>query len=233
MTSGRIWIALCAAALLAGSIGCVTKGTYEEAVAERDGLAAERDTLVAEVAVLEAASEELAASLAVTQLQAEQMKGAYGDLVTELESEVAAGQIEVQQLVDGVRLNVSDELLFTSGSSELNEEGRALLTRVAAQIGDENAIITVEGHTDSERIGKALKDRFPTNWELAAARASSVVRLLSEEGADPTRLRAVSRGPFSPVASNETPEGRAKNRRTEILLRPIPNDLPDVAAPPQ
>jgi chemotaxis protein MotB len=233
MTSGRILIAAFAAALLAGSVGCVTQGTFEEMQAERDGLAAERDVLTAEVAVLEAASEELAASLAVTKLQADQMKGAYRELVNELEIEVAAGQIEVQQLVDGVRLNVSDELLFQSGSAELNEQGRALMVRVASQIGDENAIITVEGHTDSERIGDSLKDRFPTNWELAAARASSVVRLLSEEGADPTRLRAVSRGPFSPVASNETPEGRAKNRRTEILLRPIPNELPDVAAPPQ
>jgi chemotaxis protein MotB len=224
--SRQAWMALCAAGLLASSVGCVTKGTYNELLAERDALSAERDGLNSEVAALEASSEELAASLAATKLKTAKLRNTYGELVTELESEVAAGQIEVQQLVDGIRLNVSDELLFESGSTALNERGQALMARVAGQIKDEDAIISIEGHTDNVGISSALKSRFPTNWELAAGRAASVVRLLSEKGVDPTRMRAVSRGPFKPVASNETAAGRAKNRRTEILLRPVPDSAP-------
>lgn len=231
-TSRHAWIALCAAALLVSSAGCVTQGKYDELAAERDALSKERDGLSEEVTMLEASSEQLAASLVASEVHTQKMRRAYGELVTELEIEVAEGQIEVQQLVDGIRLNVSDELLFESGSSVLNEKGRALMVRVAGQIGDEEAIISVEGHTDNVGVGESLKDRFPSNWELAAGRAASVVRLLSEEGVNPTRLRAVSRGPFAPVASNDTPEGRAKNRRTEILLRPLPPGMPDVAAPP-
>jgi chemotaxis protein MotB len=229
MTASRqTWIAICAVGFLASSFGCVSTGKYDELAAQRDNLAAERlaliaerDGLMTEVAVLGASSEKLADSLAASKLRAEKIRGSYGQLVTELQAEVAAGQIEVQQLVDGVRLNVSDELLFGSGSSQLNEQGRALMKRVAAQIANDEAIVSIEGHTDNVGISSSLKTRFPTNWELAASRATSVVRLLSEEGVDPKRLRAVSRGPFSPVASNETAEGRAKNRRTEILLRPV------------
>ena len=226
MTSRQSWIAVLAAGLLVGSLSCVTKGTYNDLVVERDGLVSERDGLNAEVAALEASSEELAVSLAASKLQTDKMRNTYGELVTELEAEVAAGQIEVQQLADGVRLKVSDKLLFESGSTVLNESGQALMARVAKQIKDEEAIISVEGHTDNVGISSSLKARFPTNWELAGGRAASVVRLLSEEGVAPATLRAVSRGPFSPVASNDTAEGRAMNRRTEILLRPIPESLP-------
>ena len=77
--------------------------------------------------------------------------------------------------------------------------------------------ISVEGHTDDIPVAR----RYASNWELAAARASSVVRLMIELGVDPTRLKAVSRAEFAPVASNDTDEGRAKNRRIEIQL-----DLP-------
>jgi chemotaxis protein MotB len=217
--------------LLVSALGCVSNDKYNHLLAERDGLAAERDGLTEEVTVLQVASDELAASLSASAQQAEKMRSTYGGLMTELEAEVAAGQLEVQQLVDGVRLNVSDELLFESGAAGLNEQGRVLIARVASRIGKEQAIISVEGHTDNVGISDSLRTRFPTNWELAAARASSVVRLLTEEGLDPTRLRVVSRGPFAPVASNQTAEGRAKNRRTEILLRPISDALPAKAAP--
>jgi chemotaxis protein MotB len=126
-------------------------------------------------------------------------------------------------MVNGVRLQVSDQLLFASGGATLNDKGRGLLGRVASQIADEEAIISVEGHTDTVAISKKLKQRYPTNWELAGARAAIVVRVLSEGGVDPAMLRAVSRGPFAPIADNATAEGRSRNRRTEILLRPIPN----------
>lgn len=220
--------ALAAAALFAGSVGCVTKGNYDALAAERDQLQAERDTLEANRVALEekldeltVSNKELSSKLSATEEEVAELKGTYDSLVVELQNEVAAGQIEIQQLVDGVKLNVADALLFPSGSAQLDEGGRDVLERVASQIKDENSIVSVEGHTDNVRISSSLKKRYPTNWELAGARAAIVSRALSENGVDPKALRAVSRGPFAPVASNDTPEGRAKNRRTEIIVRPM------------
>jgi chemotaxis protein MotB len=170
----------------------------------------------------EVANEALRFELLKTETEVASLRGTYGELVDVLQAEVLAGQIEVLQLVDGIRLKVSEELLFRSGSARLSEKGRTLLARVAGQIADENAIISVEGHTDNVAISPSLRDRYATNWELAGARASSVVRVLSEAGVDPMQLRAVSRGPFAPIASNDTAEGRSQNRRTEIILRPLP-----------
>jgi chemotaxis protein MotB len=203
--------------------GCVTKGKYEDLEAKNKALQNDRDALAGEVDELQVVSDDLAVKLAETEVEAAQMQGAYDELVSELQIEVEAGEIQVEQIVNGVRLQVSDQLLFASGGATLNDKGRALLARVASQIADEAAIISVEGHTDSVAISKKLKQRYPTNWELAGARAAIVVRVLSEEGVDPSMLRAVSRGPFVPIADNATADGRARNRRTEILLRPIPN----------
>jgi chemotaxis protein MotB len=220
--SVRWWTALVTAALLAGSLGCVTQGKYDVLAAERDQLRAKRDVLEREVATLTAAKDELSDELTASQIEMVKLRETYDGLVGELKTEVATGRIEIQQLVDGIRLNVSDELLFPSGSAELNAAGRSLLSRVAAQIKAEKSIVEIEGHTDNVGISGTLKQRYPTNWELAAWRATSVVRVLSEAGMDPTMLRAVSRGPFAPIASNDTPEGRAKNRRTEIIVRHTP-----------
>jgi chemotaxis protein MotB len=227
MRSVRLALVTAGLALLATA--CVTKGSYNDVVAERDRLQGELDamseynqSLEERMEGLNASQDELAAELAATEAEMEALRGTYDDLVGELEAEVASGQIKIEQLVDGVRVGMSDEILFPSGSATLNAQGRDVLTRVAGKIAGGDAIITVEGHTDNVRISNKLKSRYPTNWELAGARAASVVRLLSEQGVDPKRMRAVSRGPFAPVASNDTREGRAKNRRTEILLRPVP-----------
>ncbi len=190
------------------SIGCVSSGKYNELEAERDALAAEQTEIAGQLESLRAENEE--------------MKSTYGELVRELQSEVEAGQITIQEVVDGIRLGVSDELLFSSGGTTIGETGTSLIARVAGQIKDEDAIIFVEGHTDDVPVGKSLRARYPTNWELAGARAALVVRELSENGVDPTRLRAVSRGPFAPLVPNDSPENRARNRRTEIILRAVP-----------
>lgn len=198
-----------------GSIGCVSSGKY-------DALAAENAKLAVAVVELEAANQGLAAELSNSVTENLTMRGTYDQLLVELEAEVSSGQIEIQQLIDGIQLNVSDQLLFDSGSAALNEAGVEVIGRVAEQVRDERTVIDVEGHTDTDQIGPALRGRFATNWELAGARAAQVVRQLSEDGVTPGRLRAVSRGPFDPIASNDTAEGRAKNRRTEIVLRPMP-----------
>ncbi len=209
MNAHRHAVALVASlAASALAIGCVSSGKYGELEKERDALAAERSALASELETVRAENEE--------------MKRTYGELVRELQAEVEAGQITIHEIVDGIRLGVSDDLLFGSGATTLDAKATSLLGRVAQQIADEDAIVFVEGHTDNVQVGRSLKARYPTNWELAGARAALVVRALSEGGVDPQRLRAVSRGPFAPVAPNDTAENRARNRRTEIILRTAP-----------
>ena len=80
--------------------------------------------------------------------------------------------------------------------------------------------IDIVGNTDNVPVGSERAERYPTNRELAAARAAVVVRFLQEAGVDPTKLEVISNGQYHPVASNDTPEGRAQNRRTDVLIRP-------------
>lgn len=157
-----------------------------------------------------------------------QLKGTYKGLVSELEAEVAAGQIQIEQLRDGIRLNLPQDILFPSGSATLDPKGAAVLRKVASKLHEQDQRIEVQGHTDNVRLSGALAARYGTNWELAAARASSVVRLFESEKLDPRRLKAISFGEWAPVASNDDAEGRARNRRIEIRL--IPVNGPDVAA---
>jgi chemotaxis protein MotB len=154
------------------------------------------------------------ALLAARNAEIEQMRSSYDGLVSDLENEVAAGQIHIERLRSGLKLNLSEEILFPSGSATLNSEGQAVLRKVSHRLLELPHTIAVEGHTDNVPVAR----RYASNWELAAARASSVVRLMIELGVEPTRLKAVSRAEFAPVASNDTPEGRARNRRIEIQL---------------
>ena len=229
-------LGIAAALVLATTTGCVTKGNYEAMVSERDALDADRAALQGQVAELAFANEELAKLIAereetVTELQRDmvELRGNYDGLIGELKSELESGQVQLERLKNGIRLNVSDEILFPSGSAELDDEGRELLVKVSEQIRGRQDLVEVEGHTDNVPIAT---NRFPTNWELAAARAARVVRLLQEQGVDGTRLRAVSNAEYHPVAPNDSDEGRAKNRRIGIRL--IPTDVtaasPDEAA---
>jgi len=155
-----------------------------------------------------------AAQLAARSAEIEKMRSSYDGLISDLENEVAAGQIHIERLRSGLTLNLSEEILFPSGSAALNSSGQAVLTKVSRRLVELPHTIAVEGHTDNVPVAR----RYPSNWELAAARASSVVRLMIEQGVDPERLKVVSRAEFAPIASNETKEGRAKNRRIEIQL---------------
>jgi chemotaxis protein MotB len=172
------------------------------------------------------------AELAARNQEVEQLKGTYQGLVADLESEVAAGQIEISQLRQGLQLNLTQDVLFASGSSELNDAGRSVLAKVAGRLKEVPHRIEVRGHTDSVPIRGGLAARYPSNWELAGARASGVVRFLEERKIDPTRLVSVSRGEWEPIAPNDTPEGRQKNRRIEIALEPTRPEPTADATPP-
>jgi chemotaxis protein MotB len=214
----------------------------EERVAlidEIEDLRQRREELEERVGALERTSAELEANLrqSETELQrhseeVEQLRETYGGLVTDLEAEVAAGQIEIDRLREGLRLNLSQEILFASGSARLNQGGRALIQKVAERLVSSSQQIEVRGHSDDRGIRGALSRRYPSNWELAGARASSVVRLLAESGVPPESMSAVSFGEFRPVAPNDTEEGRARNRRIEIRLLPVEGGTPVATDPP-
>lgn len=158
------------------------------------------------------------AELATRAQEVDQLRGTYDGLVKDLESEVAAGQIQIEQLRDGLRLDLKEDVLFASGSADVNASGQKVLAKVAQRVESVPHRIEVSGHTDDVPIHTA---RFPTNWELAAARATGVVRILAQRGVPPARLSAVSLADTAPLADNATPEGRARNRRIEIVLKPV------------
>ncbi len=126
-----------------------------------------------------------------------------------------------QKLVDvkkhdfWIELEMNSELLFSSGESELSKQALPILTKVAEVVRVLPNMVNVEGYTDNIPINTL---KFPSNWDLASARATSVVRALINEGVDPARLSAVGYGEFHPVADNQTEAGRFKNRRVILLL---------------
>jgi chemotaxis protein MotB len=148
------------------------------------------------------------------------VKQTYESLVKDLKKEVESGKISIEQARGDLTLKVAEELFFDTGKAEIKPEGKKVLRRIGKilmKIPDKN--VRVEGHTDNVPIGPSLKAAYPTNWELAAARAVNVVRFLHEEaGIDPQRLSAVAFAQYRPVDSNKTEKGRKKNRRVEIVL---------------
>ncbi|MGH7786778.1 MAG: OmpA/MotB family protein [Candidatus Binatia bacterium] len=137
-----------------------------------------------------------------------------------LRSEISADQVEIEQLKNGIRVRMSSDLVFREGGVELSSAGRAALDKAVPTLNGGSYVIDIVGNTDNVPIGPGLADRYPTNWELAGARAAVVVRHLQAQSVDPTAMQAISAGQYHPVASNDTPQGRAQNRNTEILLRP-------------
>ena len=140
----------------------------------------------------------------------------YQALAASLDQEIKAGQVKLSELQGRLTVRMSEKVLFPSGSATISADGKATLRKVAdafASIHDR--IIRVEGHTDNVPIHTS---RFPSNWELSAARAIAVVRYLQERGIDPALLGAAGYSEYQPVASNDSSDGRAENRRIEISL---------------
>ncbi|MFP6639559.1 MAG: OmpA family protein, partial [Myxococcota bacterium] len=123
-------------------------------------------------------------------------------------------------LRDGIRVAVSDEVLFASGSADLDPLGQEVIEKVSRQLASLDHVIEVQGHTDDRAISDRLSDRFPSNWDLAGARAAAVVRQMELDGVHGDRLSLTSFASHRPVAANDSPVGRAQNRRIEIRLRP-------------
>lgn len=118
-----------------------------------------------------------------------------------------------------LRILLPDALLFESGHAEIRWEGQVVLRSLAVRLNKMPGEIEIQGHTDDRPITGSLTQRYPTNWELSTARATSVVRLLIDQAQVPaTRLSGVGYGEHRPIAPNDTPEGRARNRRIEMVV---------------
>ena len=131
----------------------------------------------------------------------------------------AQKDVGVDQVKEGVKLTVGATVLFAPGSSDLSPSGKAVLQRVAASLKNQpRSRIIVSGFTDNSPIQGKLKAKYATNWELSAARALAVVHYFASQGIDESRLEARAYGAQRPIASNNTPEGRARNRRIEIII---------------
>lgn len=143
-------------------------------------------------------------------------------LVTSLKSSLGNlndGDIEVNVEKGVVFISISDKLLFSSGSDVVYDEAKTVLGKVATVVNDKPEIdIMIEGHTDSQPISSS---KFKDNWELSTARAVAVTKVLqSDFNVAPKRMTAAGRSFYVPLASNDTAEGRAKNRRTRIVVLP-------------
>jgi chemotaxis protein MotB len=141
-------------------------------------------------------------------------------LAEALEPESEKGLAQVQQEADRVRITMPERLLFPQGQARLRAEGTAALKRVGAVLKQaSDAVIVVEGHTDSVPVGQRMRAQFASNWEFSAARAAAVVRyFLEESGLRSEYVSAAGYADARPIDSNETPAGRAANRRLEILV---------------
>lgn len=164
-----------------------------------------------EVATLQQAKEE----------KVQEVSKTYEDLLDKMKQEISQGQVTISELKGKLTVNMVDAILFDSGKAEVKAEGLTVLQKVVDILKNvKDKAIRIEGHTDNIQIGGALARKYPTNWELSAARAINVTRYLQQQGIDPANLVAAAYGEFKPVADNATEEGRAKNRRIEIVLVP-------------
>ncbi|HEY7239072.1 MAG TPA: type VI secretion system protein TssL, long form [Burkholderiales bacterium] len=221
------------AAALAGS-GCVSKSEFEKLQTDKnqeiDALQKQRDSLDQQTkqlqsqrAALEKQQADLRAEVDSLQRQKSQLetakqqdKSQYDGLVANLNEEVKKGQLQVRQYKDMLTVEVAEQLFFDSGKAALKDTGKEVLKKVGEALkGYDDKIVRVVGHTDNVPIATA---QFPSNWELSAARATTVVRFLQANGVPPERLTASGRGEYSPIAPNDDAEGRRKNRRIEITL---------------
>jgi len=228
-------IAVLAAGIIAS--GCVSTGKFDKMQADKNGeiatlqqqkteleqnkkkLEEENTGLKQKVSAAEQQVGSLEQQKAALVATSEERQKQYEELVKGLSQEVEKGQLQVRQYKNMLAVDLAEQIFFDSGRAALKKEGKGVLKKVAGALkGYENKIIRVVGHTDNVPLAKSLQATFPSNWELSSARATTVVRFLQENGIPPERMIPAGRGEYDPVAPNDTPEGRKKNRRIEIML---------------
>lgn len=209
-----------------------TEKQSQELLIGKNQLSGQLELISAEAQELAKAKSQLSGQLEVISAQAQELAKAKREreealrnqqqLIVSLKKEIDAGQVKIAQLAGLTTVRLEDKILFDSSRASIKDSGFAVLKKVGEaleQIKDKH--IQVQGHTDSRPIRWDLQRKYPTNWELSAARAATIVRYLVDEvGIDPARLSAAGYAFHQPLASNDTPEGQQQNRRVEFSLLP-------------
>jgi chemotaxis protein MotB len=206
----RIGAALVFCYGLVSSTGCVKQSEYDALMADYKAAIAKQDQLTD----------------VVTEQDAEltKLKSDFNELGEIFAEELENQELQLELLVDGIEVAIPSDVMYASGSATatVGSDGLEFAKRLAEFLADTDYFVSVVGHTDNQQPSRALAKKYPSNWDLAAARAANAVKYLVSQGVDPTSVIASSRGEFAPIASNDTEEGRAQNRRIQIVLRDLP-----------
>jgi len=162
--------------------------------------------------------EQVARAVAEQRKQQEKMADVARDLSQALGPLVSQGKVNISRSARGVKVDISDSVLFAQGQAELSSASIGLLKTLSSVIKDKTIRLEVGGHTDDVPIHNPS---FPSNWELSAVRASTVVRLFRDQGVDEYRMTAVGYGSTRPVLPNDTAAARTRNRRVSLMILPI------------
>jgi chemotaxis protein MotB len=220
--------ALALSALAAGC-GGVSQEKYNAAVSEADKY---KQDVAVEGQRLKDCEQKVAScggkvqGLEATNATVEQKVDDYKQVNSALAAENAASMVEIANLSGLVTIRVPEKLLFPPGSATISKAGKTGLKKIAAAMKNVSGrAFYVAGNTDNKPI---KTKQFPSNWELSTARAVAVVHFFQAEGVDPKSLGAAGFASYHPIASNDTAEGRARNRRIDIGIAPPVSDLPTV-----
>jgi chemotaxis protein MotB len=155
-----------------------------------------------------------------SQVRTKEQKNLYVNAVSQLQKEIQSKEVRVTADKRGIVISLSSDFFFRSGSADLNDSIYGVLNRLSNILQTIPNDVRIEGHTDNVPIVPAgpLAVRFPTNWELSSQRAVNVLKVFEKRGLERTRISATAFADTHPVNSNDTPEGRALNRRVEIVI---------------
>ncbi len=156
------------------------------------------------------------------QSEIDQMRSTYKAMLSELKKELGNREVTISRLKEELSITLVDNVLFEFSKATITPQGREILKKVGLALQNvKTRVIRVVGHTDNKPILSERLHKFPSNWELSTARAAAVVRYFQKEiGLDPKNMEAAGRSFYDSIATNETEEGRAQNRRVTIIVAP-------------
>ncbi len=191
---------------------------------EKEGLERQLDAMKAELGRL-ASENSRQAELAA---QAERRMAMFRKMLEKFRDMVKSGKLKIKIVDNKMLVEMASAILFPSGSAKLSDEGEAALAEVAGILATiQDRKFQVAGHTDNIPI---KNQRFKSNWDLSTARAVAVVQHLIDNGVHADNVSASGYAETQPVSSNDMAEGRAQNRRIEIVLQPNLDELPDLSS---
>jgi chemotaxis protein MotB len=207
--TGRRTAHLLAPLLLAVLSGCVSQSDYDALVAENHR---QQQQIAADTAEKQRLQQQLAA--------ARQQLAANQDQLAANQRTIADNQVQIQRLIGAIRYTVNSDLLFPSGSFQMTPAGEGIIAKMASQLAEGQRLkLVVNGFTDNAPIGAELRRQgIATNQELSQKRAETVMQFMITQGVRPELVTAQGFGEDGAIAPNDTPQGRAQNRRVEITV---------------